>query len=174
MMKYIFFIQASDMPLLRPLRPLLLSLVLLAPNPYLFAHGDFDATLAAKRKADISFAQLMQIMHQASAMILDGILSENSEMTALGAHLLAEHPAPAGGPGRAMVPEKREAFREVMPAYDKIFHAATERIVEASSQRRWPEAYAGYREVMDACVACHDAWRPFALSRQNPAQTPRP
>ena len=69
---------------------------------------------------------------------------------------------------------KREAFREVMPAYDKIFHAATERIVEASSQRRWPEAYAGYREVMDACVACHDAWRPFALSRQKPAQTPRP
>ncbi len=126
----------------------------------------FDSLLAQKRKADISFAQLMQIMHQATGMIFDGILYENPEMVALGAHLLAEHPAPAKGPAAAIVPERREEFKNVMPTYDKVFQGTAERVTADASKGRWPDAYAGYREITHACVACHMAWRHHAISRQ--------
>lgn len=152
----------------RPLPPLLAA-ALITVSPGLAAHDDFAATFAAKTKADINFAQLMQIMQRATSMILDGILAENKEMTVLGAHLLDAHPAPAQGPGAAMVPEQREAFKNVMPAYDKVFHSATERLSVAASRGQWPQAYADYREIMDACMACHETWRPHALSRQQTA-----
>lgn len=150
----------------------LLTAILLATSPGLSAHDDFESTFMAKRKADISFAQLMQIMHQATSMMLDGILYENKEMVALGAHLLDEHPAPALGPGVAIVPERRKAFEGVMPAYDKIFHGAAHRVRDAAAKGQWNEAYAGYREITDACVACHDVWRPHALSRQDKKSPP--
>lgn len=147
---------------------LLFAGLLLAGSLPLHAHesGDLDSILAKKRKADISFAQLMQVMHQATQMIFDGILFENKEMITLGAHLLDEHPAPARGPAADMVPEKRAEFRNVMPAYDKVFHITADRIRAAAAKGQWQEAYAGYREITDACVACHEAWRPYALSRQ--------
>lgn len=147
--------------------------LLLAGSLTLQAHegSDLDSILAKKRKEDISFAQLMQVMHQATQMIFDGIMFENKEMVALGAHLLDEHPAPARGPAADMVPEKRAAFRNVMPAYDKVFHLAADRVRAAAAKGQWQDAYAGYREIADACVACHAAWRPYALSRQSrPAQ----
>lgn len=128
--------------------------------------SELDALLAKKRKADISFAQLMQVMHQATQMIFDGILFENKELAITGARLLDEHPAPARGPAADMVPEKRAEFGGVMPAYDKLFHQAADRIRAAAAQGKWSEAYAGYREITDACVACHEVWRPHALSRQ--------
>ena len=121
--------------------PPLLAAALITVSPGLAAHDDFAATFAAKAKADINFAQLMQIMQRATSMILDGILAENKEMTVLGAHLLDAHPAPAQGPGAAMVPEQREAFKNVMPAYDKVFHSATERLSVAASQGQWPPAW---------------------------------
>jgi len=133
--------------------------------------GDLDSILAQKRKADISFAQLMQVMHQATQMIFDGILFENKEMVSLGAHLLDEHPAPAQGPAVAVIPEKRAEFKAVMPAYDKVFHLAADRVRGAAAKGQWQDAYAGYREITDACMACHTAWRPFAVSRQ-PRPTP--
>lgn len=147
----------------------LLAAALITVSPSLVADDDFSASFAARSKADISFAQLMQIMQRATSMILDGILAENKEMTVLGAHLLDAHPAPAQGPGVAIVPEQREAFKNVMPAYDKVFHSATERLSLAASQGQWPQAYAGYREIMDGCMACHETWRPHALSRQQTA-----
>lgn len=147
----------------------LLAAALITVSPSLVADDDFSASFAARSKADINFAQLMQIMQRATSMILDGILAENKEMTVLGAHLLDAHPAPAQGPGVAIVPEQREAFKNVMPAYDKVFHSATERLSLAASQGQWPQAYAGYREIMDGCMACHETWRPHALSRQQTA-----
>lgn len=128
-----------------------------------------DDVLARKRKADITFAELMQIMHQATGMIFDGILYENRELLRTGTSLLENHPAPAKGPGVAIIPERREAFKNVMPTYDELFHGAVDRIEAAAEKGNWQEAYAGYREITDACVTCHAAWRPFAASRQ-----PRP
>ncbi len=152
--------------------PLLLAVVLGLEASAALAHGDeaLDAILARKRQADISFAQVMQVMHQGAGMIFDGILFENKETVTLGARQLAEHAAPAAGPAAAMAPEKRGEFRGVMPAYDKIFQAAAERVVASAARGQWSDAYAGYREITDACVACHAAWRPYALSRQAPGE----
>lgn len=133
-----------------------------------FAAG-LDDVLANKRKADITFAELMHIMHQATGMIFDGILFENRELVRTGANLLENHPAPSKGPGVAIIPSQREAFKNVMPSYDALFHGAVDRIEAAADKGNWQEAYAGYRDITDACVTCHAAWRPFAVSRQ-----PRP
>lgn len=147
---------------------LIFAAALFANGHHSLAHegGDFDSMLAQKRKADITFAQLMQVMHQATSMIFDGILYENPETVALGAHLLAEHPAPANGPAAAILKERRDDFKNVMPTYDKVFHGAAESVTLNARKRNWQEAYAGYREITDACVACHATWRPHAISRQ--------
>ncbi len=128
---------------------------------------NLDEVLASKRMADISFAQLMQILQQGTEMIFAGIMQENAELVAFGARVLDEHPAPRGGPTVAFVPEKREEIKRVMPAYNQLFHQTAVRIRAAAQQGRWQDAYEGYQEISAACVACHIAWRPHALSRQN-------
>lgn len=134
------------------------------------AGRSLEEVLASKRKADISFAQLMQVLQQGTEMIFAGIMQENAELVAFGARLIDEHPAPRGGPTVAFVQEKREEIKRVMPVYNQLFHQTAARIRAAAQQGRWQDAYAGYQEIADACVACHVAWRPHALSRQNQAR----
>jgi len=61
-----------------------------------------EQLVASKKKADMSYRQLMATMGIGSTMMHEGILRENKQMVKSGANLILHHPAPKHKPWSIM------------------------------------------------------------------------
>jgi hypothetical protein len=118
-----------------------------------------DQLVASKRQADMTYRQLMEIMGAASAMIQEGIVRQNPEMTRIGAGMIADHPAPNHKPWSIIAEVDQGAFKETLLSFDEVLHAEATRIEEAAASRDWLAASQAAHALTNACITCHAAWK---------------
>jgi hypothetical protein len=118
-----------------------------------------DQLVASKRQADMTYQQLMEIMGAASAMIQEGIVRQNPEMTRMGAAMIADHPAPNHKPWSIMPAVDQAAFKQTLLSFDEVLHTEATRIEDAAASRDWPAASRAAHALTNACVTCHSAWK---------------
>jgi hypothetical protein len=118
-----------------------------------------DQLVASKLQADMTYRQLMEIMGAASAMIQEGIVRENPEMTRMGAGMIADHPAPNHKPWAIMAEADQGAFKQTLLSFDEMLHTEATRIEEAAAGRDWLAASEAAHALTNACVTCHAAWK---------------
>lgn len=92
-----------------------------------------DQLVAAKRHADMTYRQLMEVMGTASAIIQDGLVRENAEMARMGADVIADHPAPNHKPWTIMAEPEQDTFKQALLSYDKVLDNGATRIAEAAA-----------------------------------------
>ena len=118
-----------------------------------------EQLVSSKKKADMSYKQLMATMGSGSAMMHEGILSENKQMVKSGANLILHHPAPNHKPWSIMKKEDQTDFKKSLLAYDKILDMHTEAIVAAADKENWTDASTAANELMHSCISCHALWK---------------
>lgn len=132
---------------------------LLAASGACFAGQTADELVASKRQADMSYRQLMEIMGSASAMIQEGILRENPEMTRMGAGMIADHPAPNHKPWAIVAESDQGAFKQTLLSFNPVLHTEADRIAAAAARRDWLAASQAAHALTQACITCHTAWK---------------
>ena len=118
-----------------------------------------EQLVSSKKKADMSYKQLMATMGSGSAMMHEGILSENKQMVKSGANLILHHPAPNHKPWSIMKKEDQTDFKKSLLAYDKILDIHTEAIVAAADKEKWTDASTAANELIHSCISCHALWK---------------
>lgn len=113
----------------------------------------------SKRKADITYAQMMAGMGDGLNMIQKGILTQNILLVESGCYLIDAHPAPKEKPWMIMPKEDRESFKQTLLAYDKLLHNGTSEILNAMNERDWIEANNKLFELSNQCMSCHSVWQ---------------
>lgn len=123
------------------------------------AEKSAEQMVASKKKADMTYKELMAVMGRSSAMMHEGILRENKQMVEVGAHFILNHPAPNHKPWMIMKKEDHKGFKQSLMHYDKILDVHTNAIVKAAKMNKWDEASKASNELMNSCIACHTQWR---------------
>ena len=118
-----------------------------------------EQLVSSKKKADMSYKQLMATMGNSSSMIHEGILRENKQMVKTGANFILGHPAPNHKPWNIMKKEDQADFKKSLLAYDKILDMHTEAIVAAADKENWTDAGTAANELMHSCISCHALWK---------------
>ncbi|MHB1142816.1 MAG: hypothetical protein ACYC1T_13810 [Sulfuricaulis sp.] len=118
-----------------------------------------EQMVAAKKRADMTYRQLMEIMGTASAMIHQGIIRENKQMVVQGADMITNHPAPNHQPWIIVPEEDRASFKQTLLAFDKILDDQTARVATAAGSADWQGAARAAQELTSACIACHAQWK---------------
>jgi len=118
-----------------------------------------EQLVASKKKADMTYKQLMATMGRSSTMIHEGILRENKQMVKTGANFILGHPAPNHKPWSNMKKEDQADFKKSLLAYDKILDIQTEAIVAAADKENWTDASTAANELMHSCISCHAVWK---------------
>lgn len=118
-----------------------------------------DALVASKKKADMTYRQLMEIMGEASSMMHKGVIRENKQMVKEGANIILTHPAPNHKPWAIMAKEDQNAFKQSLLAFDKALDTKAQQVVEDAEQGRWTKASNSLNELNGACISCHAMWR---------------
>ena len=118
-----------------------------------------EQLVASKKKADMTYRQLMQILGGASTMIHEGIIRENKQMVKQGANIIFTHPAPKQKPWFIMEKSDQEGFKQSLIAFDKILDQHAERAVEEATKENWLEAANASHDLTSSCISCHSMWR---------------
>ena len=118
-----------------------------------------ESMVAGKRKADMSYRQLMEIMGRASATIQEGIMRENKQMVIEGATFILTHPAPNQKPWEIMEEQDQSAFKSTLLAFDKTLDAQATKIQQEAGKNNWTGANRALNEMNGSCIACHAMWR---------------
>jgi hypothetical protein len=118
-----------------------------------------DQLVASKRQADMTYRQLMELMGASLAMIQEGIVRENAEMTKTAAEMSLEHPAPSHQPWRIMAEADQAAFKQSLLSYDKVLDSKATRIADAAAAGDWLGASQSAYELTNACITCHVMWK---------------
>ncbi|RNA65639.1 hypothetical protein CR163_010710 [Prosthecochloris sp. ZM_2] len=134
-------------------------LAAVAAHPLSAQEKTAEELVSSKRKADMSYRQLMEIMGTASGMIAEGIARENKEMVKAAADLILDHPAPNHKPWEIVAPEERAEFKKALPAYDRILDRGAGQIRQAAENSEWIKANKAAAELMNSCITCHAAWK---------------
>jgi len=118
-----------------------------------------EQLVASKKKADMTYKQLMEIMGDASAMIHKGIIRQNKQMVKKGADLILHHPAPKHKPWSIMAPSDQKAFKQSLLSFDKILDKHAFRAEEEAKKENWLEASKSAYELTNSCISCHSMWK---------------
>ena len=118
-----------------------------------------EQLVASKKKADMTYKQLMATMGSGSSMMHEGILRENKQMVKSGADLILHHPAPKHKPWSIMKKEDQADFKKSLLAYDKILDMHAENIVASADKNKWSDASTAANELMNSCISCHAIWK---------------
>jgi len=124
-------------------------------------HGEMTAEqlVASKKKADMTYRQLMQIMGKASSMMHEGILRENKQMIKEGANIIVGHPAPKHKPWTIMRKEDHKAFKKTLKSFNKTLDQQAEKVAEEAAKDNWKGANSAAHDLMNSCITCHEMWR---------------
>ncbi len=108
--------------------------------------------------APTTLKEIMQGLRDNLVDISDGLLMDDFEQVARGATAIAEHPAiPA-----AQVKLVAEALGPEMAAFkqfDTLVHELSLEINAAAEALDREAAVTGYKQMIDGCFACHDAYK---------------
>jgi len=118
-----------------------------------------EELVASKKKADITYRQLMEIMGSASGLINEGIVRENPQMVRNGATLILDHPAPNHKPWTIVAEPERAAFKQTLLTFDKIMDNQAEKAAQLAEKRDWSGAGKAAYELTNSCISCHAAWK---------------
>lgn len=118
-----------------------------------------EQLVASKKKADMTYKQLMEIMGDASAMIHKGIIRQNKQMVKKGADLILHHPAPKHKPWSIMAESDQKAFKQSLLSFDKILDKHAFRAAQEAKKENWLEASKSAYELTNSCISCHAAWK---------------
>jgi hypothetical protein len=118
-----------------------------------------DDLVKSKKKADITYAQMMAGMGEGLAMIQKGILSQNRFLVESGVYLIDSHPAPRHKPWSIMPAQDQEDFKQTLLSYDKLLHDATSEILGALYKDDWIEANEKAYLLSTHCMSCHVTWQ---------------
>ncbi|MBK1716783.1 hypothetical protein [Thiocystis violacea] len=121
--------------------------------------GDADQLVASKRQADMTYRQLMEVMGASLAMIQEGIVRENAELTKTAADMILKHPAPNHKPWTIMTDADQAAFKQSLLSYDKVLDSEATRITEAAAAGDWLGASQSAYALTNACITCHVMWK---------------
>ena len=148
---------------MKPLTPLTLACLLVVP----FAQAEertADQLVASKRQADMTYRQLMEVMGASLAMIQEGLVRENAELTKTAADMIVKHPAPNHKPWTIMAESDRAAFKQSLLSYDEVLDSEAARIAEAATRGDWLKASQSAYALTNACITCHVMWKNKAIS----------
>jgi len=123
-----------------------------------------DQLVASKRQADMTYRQLMEMMGEASAMIQEGIVRENQELTKTAAEMIVKHPAPKHKPWTIMAEFDQAGFKQSLLSFDKVLDAEATRVAEAAAAGDWLSASKSAHALTNACITCHIMWKNKAKS----------
>lgn len=143
---------------MKPLMTVALASTLVFPLAQAQEHAA-DQLVASKRQADMTYRQLMELMGSASAMIQEGILRENAELTKTAAEMIVKHPAPNHKPWVIMADADQAAFKQSLLSYDKVLDSEATRIAGAAAAGDWLGASASAYALTNACITCHIMWK---------------
>jgi hypothetical protein len=118
-----------------------------------------DQLVASKRQADMTYRQLMELMGASFAMIQEGIVRENAELTKTAADIILKHPAPNHQPWTIMADADQAAFKQSLLSYDKVLDSEATRIADAAAAGDWLGASQSAYELTNACITCHIMWK---------------
>ncbi|MCK5876882.1 MAG: hypothetical protein KAG43_04545, partial [Candidatus Marithrix sp.] len=118
-----------------------------------------EQLVLSKKKADMTYQQLMEIMGRSYGMINDGILRENKQMVKVGADFILTHPAPNHKPWLIVEKAEHGNFKQSLLAFDEILDTQTKSVLEAVKTENWVEAGKAAHDLMDSCVSCHAMWK---------------
>ena len=118
-----------------------------------------EQLVASKKKADMTYLQLMEMMGGASALMHEGILRENKQMVEQGANFILNHPAPRHKPWTIMPDKLQNDFKQSLLAFDKILDSHARRALEEANKDNWQESMKASYDLMQSCVQCHDMWK---------------
>lgn len=118
-----------------------------------------DDLVKSMKKADITYAQLMQGMGMAKNNIDMGIIGMNKFLVDRGIDLIRTHPAPKAKPWFIMAEEDREGFKSMLVYYDKKMDEDVEAIEKAVNQKDWMKALEASQELSNSCISCHISYK---------------
>lgn len=107
----------------------------------------------------MTYRQLMEIMGAASAMIQEGIVRQNPEMTTTGVGMILNHPAPRHKPWTIVAGPDQEEFKKTLLSYDQVLDAEATRVATGAAAGNWLEANQAAYALTNACISCHLAWK---------------
>ncbi len=111
------------------------------------------------KEIDLTLKQVMQMVNQSAAKVLQGFLLDNDTLILEGAKEIAEHPMPKGGPLMYINPAKREEFVRLMPAFEKQVHGSAEDIIKFIREGKRDKAFDAYVYMLKGCMGCHELFR---------------
>lgn len=117
-----------------------------------------EQLVESKKKANITYRQLMEIMGSASALINEGIVRENPQMVRDGSELIADHPAPNHKPWTIVEKSDQGAFKQSLLTFDKIMHNQADNIAMLAEGGDWFGASKSAHNLMNTCISCHANW----------------
>lgn len=118
-----------------------------------------DDLVKSMKKADITYAQLMQGMGMAKNNIDSGIISMNELLVERGIDFIRTHPAPKQKPWYIMAQEDREGFKSMLVYYDKKMDEDVEAIEKAIKSKDWQKALEASNELSNSCISCHVSYK---------------
>lgn len=118
-----------------------------------------EQLVASKKKANITYRQLMEVMGAASIMINEGIVRENPQMVRDGANLIVNHPAPNHKPWTIVAETDQADFKQSLLSFDKIMDNQAEETANMAEQGRWLDASTSAHALMNSCISCHASWK---------------
>lgn len=118
-----------------------------------------DDLVKSMKKADITYAQLMQGMGMAKNNIDGGIISMNKLLVERGIDFIRTHPAPKQKPWVIMAQNDREGFKSMLVYYDKKMDEDVEAIEKAIKSKDWQKALEASTELSNSCISCHVSYK---------------
>jgi hypothetical protein len=143
---------------MKPLVTLLLASALVVPLAQ-SEERTADQLVASKRQADMTYRQLMELMGASLAMIQEGIVRENAELTKTAADMILKHPAPSHRPWSIMADADQAAFKQSLLSYDQVLDSEATRIADAAAAGDWLGASQSAYALPNACITCHVMWK---------------
>jgi hypothetical protein len=107
----------------------------------------------------MTYRQLMEVMGASLAMIQEGIVRENAELTKTAADMILKHPAPSHKPWSIMADADQAAFKQSLLSYDQVLDSEATRIADAAAAADWPGASQSAYALTNACITCHVMWK---------------
>jgi len=118
-----------------------------------------EQLVSSKKKADMTYQQLMEMMGTASTTIHEGVLRENKHMVKEGANYILNHPAPRHKPWTIMEQTDQQDFKQSLLAFDAILDTHARAIIAAVERSDWQAANQAAADLSSACITCHVMWK---------------
>lgn len=112
----------------------------------------------AATPAEPTLKEIMQGLRDDLVEITDGLLTDDFDRVAQGATGIANH-APISAPQVELIAVELGPEMAAFRQFDELVHELSLAISSAASERDRDRTIAGYRQMVDGCLACHAAYR---------------